>query len=386
MQQYLTYVSLADITAATSWGSSVDLSQEWSYQGDIKTITLTNEQTLIVEDEDALFDDDDGFSNSIHGNETSGQQTVVDAGGGPIADGTTVEPEWSYSFTTSTGETYKAYAVSEVDSGNGDILSIHGWAFDDPAPPFGEELTLTSATYSDRAAVAYEATASLVCFTPGTLIETACGPVPAEQLEEGDLLMTLDHGLQPLKLVFQTAHPFGIQRREHNPILFQAGSLGNGLPRQDLGVSPQHRILMDDPSECLEVLVPAKAFLGKPGVRQMPQGRSVTYIHLVMERHEVLMSNGMPSESFFPGPQALKSLSGSEYRDLVALFPGLAEGVADADMALARTALTVQRARQKLDVLTLPDLSSPPLIAADDPVFSSPRTFGRHPSAGLVAV
>ena len=369
MQQYLTYVSLADITAATSWGSPVDLSQEWSYLGDIKTITLTNEQTLIVEDDDALFDDDDGFWNNVYGNETTGQQTVVDAGGGPIADGTAVEPEWSYSFTTSTGETYKAYAVSEVDSGNGDVLAVHGWAFDDPAPPFGVELTLTSATYTDRVAVAYEAAASPVCFTPGTLIETALGEVPVEQLQAGDLLVTLDHGLQPLKLVLKTVHSFTERNSDHKPILFTAGSLGPRIPRQDLGVSAQHRFLMENQNDHAQFLIAAKTFLVKPGVRRMEGKSSFIYIHLVMEQHEILLANGAPTESFFPGPQAVKSLSGSARCALMELFPALKGGIEQSNFVPARDFLTVQRARNMLSSLVLPACSGEEPADTQCPVF-----------------
>lgn len=39
-----------------------------------------------------------------------------------------------------------------------------------------------------------------ICFVAGTLIETADGPRPVEALQPGDLVLTRDHGLQPLGL------------------------------------------------------------------------------------------------------------------------------------------------------------------------------------------
>jgi hypothetical protein len=37
------------------------------------------------------------------------------------------------------------------------------------------------------------------CFAAGTMIETECGMTPVEQIQVGDLVRTLDHGLQPVQ-------------------------------------------------------------------------------------------------------------------------------------------------------------------------------------------
>jgi hypothetical protein len=49
----------------------------------------------------------------------------------------------------------------------------------------------------------------------------------------------------------------------------------------------------------------------------------VTYCHLLFERHEVVFSNGLPSESFFPGHFALEGLAAVAAAELDALFPDL---------------------------------------------------------------
>lgn len=41
----------------------------------------------------------------------------------------------------------------------------------------------------------------------------------------------------------------------------------------------------------------------------------------------MIFSNGLPSESFFPGPQAMAALAPAEWRELHALFPELAFGL-----------------------------------------------------------
>ena len=91
---------------------------------------------------------------------------------------------------------------------------------------------------------------------------------------------------------------------------FKPGSLGPGLPRRALVVSPQHCIVIQPAgmggSEAR--LVPAKGLLHLPGVRQKKGCRKVEYFHLVFDRHEIILSEGVWAESFFPGPVALGTL------------------------------------------------------------------------------
>ncbi|MEL6479553.1 MAG: Hint domain-containing protein, partial [Pseudomonadota bacterium] len=48
-----------------------------------------------------------------------------------------------------------------------------------------------------------------VCYCPGALILTNRGEVPVEDLRVGDLLVTADHGLQPLVWIGVSRHRFG---------------------------------------------------------------------------------------------------------------------------------------------------------------------------------
>ncbi|MEM8852042.1 MAG: Hint domain-containing protein, partial [Pseudomonadota bacterium] len=52
--------------------------------------------------------------------------------------------------------------------------------------------------------------------------------------------------------------------------------------------------------------------------------RGVTYIHLLFDRHEIIFSDGIPSESFYPGKWALAGLSLACRLDLIRLIPQLA--------------------------------------------------------------
>ena len=50
----------------------------------------------------------------------------------------------------------------------------------------------------------------------------------------------------------------------------------------------------------------------------------VTYVHLMTERHEVIFAEGIATETFWPGPEAIRGLSAEDLRELLYLFPELA--------------------------------------------------------------
>lgn len=137
----------------------------------------------------------------------------------------------------------------------------------------------------------------VVCFTPGTLIETPEGPRPVETLGIGDTVVTADHGPQPLRWIGRQRVP---ARGRHAPVFVPGGPLGN---RRPLLLSPQHRILLSDPRlaphfDTSEVLAPAKGFVGHIGIRRAPLVE-VDYFHLLFDRHEVLFANGLAVESLY---------------------------------------------------------------------------------------
>lgn len=134
----------------------------------------------------------------------------------------------------------------------------------------------------------------VACYTMGTLIGTPSGPRPVERLGVGDLVWTRDHGAQRVRWTGRR-RMIGVGRAA--PVLFAPGVLGNARP---LRVSPQHRILATTPDE---VLIPAKAYLGQPGVRRDRVAR-VSYLHLLLDAHQVLCAEGAASESLYLGPQA----------------------------------------------------------------------------------
>ncbi len=172
--------------------------------------------------------------------------------------------------------------------------------------------------------------ANAACFTRGTLIETEHGPKPVEDLHRGDLVVTQDHGLQPIRWIGKrtvTAADLA-QYPKLTPVRITAGALQEGLPRRDLLVSRQHRMVVSPQAakpDCRDgdVLVSAIKLTGLPGVFVDETVDEVEYFHMLFDRHQVIFAEGAPTESLFPGAQALRAVSLEARAELFQLFPEL---------------------------------------------------------------
>lgn len=138
-----------------------------------------------------------------------------------------------------------------------------------------------------------------VCFTPGMQIDTHEGPRAIETLGPGDLVGTLDRGFQPVRWVGRL-EACGLG--PHAPIRFDTGAIGNDAP---LLLSPMHRVLVTGWQSELyfgepETLAAAHHMVNHATIRPEPC-ETVTYMHLLLDRHELLLSHGVWSESYFPG-------------------------------------------------------------------------------------
>ena len=174
--------------------------------------------------------------------------------------------------------------------------------------------------------------AQFACFAAGTMIATCKGLQPVEDLAAGDMLTTGDGDTRPLKIIMRRRLSDADLQAAPNlrPIRIVAGALGRGLPRRDLLVSPQHRILVSSPITqrmfgAPEVLVAAKKLTDLPGIFVDEDVQGVEYFHLVMDQHDIIIAEGAPTESFYCGATAISGLSLPQKAELFALFPELAE-------------------------------------------------------------
>lgn len=196
-------------------------------------------------------------------------------------------------------------------------------------PPVDQDLwvvrTLIDRTHSGAGA---RAAGGVICFTPDTRLATPDGPRKIRDLRPGDRINTRDNGPQE---VMWTGHRRMTGARLYamphlRPVRFKAGALGNGRPDEDLLVSPQHRMLLrGDAARALfnapEVLVAAEDLINDQTVIVDHTLREVTYVHILLERHNVIWANGLESESFHPSNTALDTVDPCQLGVLLQLLP-----------------------------------------------------------------
>jgi len=196
-------------------------------------------------------------------------------------------------------------------------------------PPAGRDLTIVYRNEETLTATPSDAP-SVICFTPGTRIRTGNGDVPIENLGIGDRVLTRDDGPQEVQWSghrrMSGARLFAMP--DQRPIRMRAGALGVDRPDADLIVSPEHRVLVTGRAAVdlwgeHEVLIRAADLVGDSRVTVDHSLRETFYIHLMLDRHEVVWANGLEVETFHPGFMGLDHLSKLQRDSLLELRPEL---------------------------------------------------------------
>ena len=137
-------------------------------------------------------------------------------------------------------------------------------------------------------------TAEARCFRSLTRILTDRSEAAVEDLRIGDLVQTVLGGtLTPITWIGR--RHIDCARHPHPqkvwPVRVAAGAFGPGSPHTDLFLSPDHAIYVN------EVLIPVKHLINGSSIAQVPVDR-VTYHHIELAQHDVLLADGLPAESF----------------------------------------------------------------------------------------
>jgi hypothetical protein len=220
----------------------------------------------------------------------------------------------------------KSYTVTLIEVGGGAQPLL---MFVDDMPPRNVDLWIVHHTLNTAPGDPVgPSSGGVICFTPGTLIETPEGPRRIEDLNEGDAVQTKDNGAQEILWVgarrMTGARLFAMPRLR--PVRIASGALGVDRPDLELLVSPEHRMLIQgavarDLFNTPEVLVAAKDLINGTTITVDLNVREVTYIHLLLPRHEILRANGVETESFHPANAALSTLDESDRNRLLSGFP-----------------------------------------------------------------
>ena len=132
------------------------------------------------------------------------------------------------------------------------------------------------------------------CFASGTRIETDRGPVAVEHLREGDFVrLAREDAFVPVVWIGHRTVDLACHPRPDAvmPVRVCPNAFGPGLPARDLILSPDHAVFVDD------VLIPVRHLLN--GATILRERRpSVTYWHIELDRHDVLLAEGLACESY----------------------------------------------------------------------------------------
>jgi hypothetical protein len=145
-------------------------------------------------------------------------------------------------------------------------------------------------------------------------------------------VLTLDRGYQTLRLALNRTVDAKNLRANPKllPVRITAGAMGAGLPKRDLWVSRQHRMVVNSKISArmfdrATVLVAAIKLTEMPKIDVDEKPTQVTYFHLLFDNHEVVYAEGAPSESFFLGPETRKTVPAAAWEEITTLFPHVAD-------------------------------------------------------------
>lgn len=162
------------------------------------------------------------------------------------------------------------------------------------------------------------------CFVRGALVETPNGAVRIESLKVGDFVRTRDNGFQPLRWIGYGRiyrHVMTSDPRRY-PIRLRAGALDTNIPMRECYFSRQHRVLvttMDNPDG---VLIPVKDLIGQPGIELASDWQGhIDYFHMLFDRHEIVFSDGVQSESLLLTEYSFSLLGAAAKSEILTVVP-----------------------------------------------------------------
>lgn len=256
-------------------------------------------------------------------------------------------------FTVEEAGNHRVIGGEDADGSDIDVLDLRGQPFNliETGPESGRVEFLDENGNVTRRLEYSEIEQVIVCFTTGAMIATPQGERAIETLRAGDKVFTRDNGIQEIRWIGQRrlGKKKLAQAPQFQPILVQKGSLGENMPEHDILFSPNHRILMSNEKTRVlfdepEVLVPAKFMTDQAGIDQV-ETDAVTYFHMLFDNHEVVLGNGLWSESFQPGDHSLKGIGADQRAEIISLFPELETESGLVDYGSARQSVKSHEAR-----------------------------------------
>ena len=157
-------------------------------------------------------------------------------------------------------------------------------------------------------------------FARGALVSTPRGPVAVEDMSPGDMIVTVAGGAVPV--VWIGSVTFRPDRSGNGAPLTRvmADAFGLGRPLADLVMGPGARLL----SRPRQLRARLGADDGFHAIRMVSR-QPVTFYHLALRRHAMIVMNGLETESFHPGAGFERGHDAATLRQIMSAFPHLSE-------------------------------------------------------------
>ena len=209
----------------------------------------------------------------------------VTPGAGAIATQTITDVAWGDEFVV-TGADFTGDAATLT----GNVLTVENAG--SPVFTMDDVTAVPGTTF-----VAFGDVIQAVCYARGTMIRTPVGELPVEKLRPGKQVITLVDANEVPRTVKWVGHR-RIDLTRHPrpetvaPIRIERDAFADNMPHTDLLLSPDHAVFVDGMLICIRQLVNGTT------IRQELDWTAVDYYHVELDRHAILLAEGLPAESY----------------------------------------------------------------------------------------
>lgn len=293
---------------------------DWQWSGEALRIDSSRELTLLQNVGDQT---DKRRRAAMFAYQLAGAATIGAAGLEMMDEN---DPRLNVGFEVTDG--YENYRVSLVVSPNGGSpLLVFAGSVPRSETPLRVVRANMTATHDDPLT---ELPSGVVNLSQGTRIRTPSGECAVENLREGSVILTREHGGQPVLWVGQRTVSAARMMIDDGvkPVRLRAGAIRPGQPDADLLVSPHQQILVSGTrAQQLigrdEVLACAADLVDGSLVSTDRKATEISFFQVLLGRHEVVWANGVPVESQHPAFSDLDATKTEHRARLQSLFPQL---------------------------------------------------------------
>ncbi len=195
-----------------------------------------------------------------------------------------------------------------LDAGNGGFQAnvtyegyVNNNGTQDPVVLYGGNYYVLGSTNSSLTSVVLQTYVFTACYAGGTGILTDRGEIAVEDLAVGDRVVSVLGGTPAIRWIGHRTIDISTHPRpsDVNPVRVRAGAFGDGLPRRDLRLSPEHAVYVDG------VLIPIRHLVNHTSIAPESADR-ITYWHVELDQHDVILAEGLPAESYLDCDDGVK--------------------------------------------------------------------------------